>query len=165
MSGNVSAGFRPIRHDQLYQEATHDPYRPRQKLAEPSVCSECGVVYHEGRWRWGPPPEDSVEILCPACARERDEQPAGHIFLGGSFFTEHMDEVMNLVAHQEERQKDNHPLQRIMDVSQEGEQTVITTTDIHLARDIGTAIHDAYQGELDLQYNPDEWQLRVHWRR
>lgn len=165
MSGNVSAGFRPVRHDQLYQEETRDPYRPSAKLAEPSVCGECGAVYHEGRWRWGPLPEDSTEVLCPACARMRDDRPAGHIFLSGPFFEAHKDEVMHLVDHHEEKQKDEHPLQRIMDVLEEEAQTVITTTDIHLARDIGAAIHNAYQGELDLQYNPNECLLRVHWRR
>lgn len=165
MSGNVSAGFRPVRHDQLYQEDTHDPYRPQTKLPEPSVCGDCGAVYHEGRWRWGPLPEDSEEVLCPACARMRDDRPAGYVVLSGPFFEEHREEVLRLVDHHEEKQKDEHPLQRIMDVIEDDAQTTITTTDIHLAQDIGKAVHKAFQGDLDLQYNADEWLLRAIWRR
>ena len=41
----------------------------------------------------------------------------------------------------------------------------ITTTDIHLARGIGEALHHAYQGELEYHYNERENLLRVVWER
>lgn len=159
------AGFKRVRRDDIFEERTHDPYHPRGKLAEPAVCSECGAVYHDGRWRWGQPPEEPHEVLCPACARIRDHQPAGYLFIDGPFFAEHREELMGLLSHQEARQKDGHPLQRIMAVEENGNQVTITTTDIHLARDLGTALHSAYQGELEFHYNLDEYLLRVHWNR
>src|SRR5690349_4580543 len=45
------AGFRKIsRRDKMFEERVHDPYKARHKIAEPSVCSQCGAVFHEGRW-------------------------------------------------------------------------------------------------------------------
>jgi len=41
----------------------------------------------------------------------------------------------------------------------------ITTTDVHLARGIGEALHRAYKGELDYNFNDSEYLLRVRWRR
>ena len=42
---------------------------------------------------------------------------------------------------------------------------LVTTTDPHLARRIGEALHHAYKGELDYHYNKEEKLLRVVWRR
>jgi hypothetical protein len=41
----------------------------------------------------------------------------------------------------------------------------ITTTDIHLARGIGEALHHAYQGELEYHYHEKDNLLRVVWTR
>jgi hypothetical protein len=42
---------------------------------------------------------------------------------------------------------------------------MVTTTDPHLARRIGEALHDAYKGTLDYQYNKEDNLLRVTWSR
>ena len=52
-----------------------------------------------------------------------------------------------------------------MDIEKTEHGTSITTTDIHLARGIGEALHHAYQGELEFHYNPEQNLLRVNWRR
>jgi hypothetical protein len=44
-------------------------------------------------------------------------------------------------------------------------KTVIQTTDVHLARRLGDAVHHAYQGELDIQYARDDYVVRVYWTR
>lgn len=47
-----------------------------------------------------------------------------------------------------------------------GEQgTVITTTGMHMARDIGNAIHHAYHGKLKIDYENAETELHVSWNR
>ncbi|CAG9166014.1 hypothetical protein LMG23992_00666 [Cupriavidus laharis] len=47
-----------------------------------------------------------------------------------------------------------------------GEQgTVITTTGMHMARDIGNAIHYAYHGKLKIDYENAETELHVSWNR
>ena len=41
--------------------------------------------------------------------------------------------------------------------------TIITTTDIHLPRRIGQALHSAYKGSLDVHYDEEGYFIRVHW--
>jgi NMD protein affecting ribosome stability and mRNA decay len=158
------SGFgRITRHDNLFQERVHDAYKAKGKLHEPSVCSQCGAVFHEGRWQWLPAPADAHQETCPACHRIHDHFPAGFLSMKGEFFQSHRDEIMHLVRHHEQRERQEHPLQRIMAVEEKPGETLVTTTDIHLARDIGEALHHAYQGELEFHYNPEQNLLRVNW--
>lgn len=157
--------FHPIRHDRLLQEAEHDSYQSKGKLHEPTVCPDCGAVFHEGRWQWLERPADAHEERCPACQRLHDEFPAGYVHLTGDFLNEHEVEILNLVRHQETQEKSEHPLKRIMNTERTPEGYLITTTDIHLARRIGEAIHHAYQGDLEFHYNPQQFLLRVTWQR
>ena len=39
------------------------------------------------------------------------------------------------------------------------------TTDIHLPRRIGEALHHAHRGELDFHYDKEAYAIRVSWRR
>ena len=93
------------------------------------------------------------------CSRRKPRIPI--IRLAGAFLDAHRDEIMKLVRYEEQRQRSEHPLKRIMAIS----VILLTTTDAHLARGIGKAVHHAYQGELEFQYQPDEHLLRVHWER
>ncbi len=158
-------GFRQIQqHDALFKERVHDAYKAKGKLPEPSVCSLCGAVFHDGRWQWLPAPEGAHREICPACHRIHDHYPAGYLTLGGEFFRTHRDEIMHLVHNHEKHERAEHPLKRIMAVEEEKDgATLITTTDIHLARGIGEALHHAYQGELKFHYNPEQALLRVSW--
>lgn len=160
-----SAGFRPVRRDQLRQEREHDTYKLRGKLAEPSACGRCGAVYRAGRWQWGARPPGATEVVCPACQRIADRFPAGFVHVGGAFFAARRDELMKLLRHHEEKQKAEHPLARIMAIEEEADGILVTTTDMHLARDLGAALHHAYQGELAFHYNEAENLLRVNWSR
>lgn len=159
------AGFHAIRRDRLLQEAVHDSYKSKGKLPEPSICADCGAVFHGGRWQWLPKPKDAHQTLCPACHRMHDHFPAGYVSLSGNFFPAHEQEILQLVRHREAQEKTEHPLQRIMAIEKTEHGTMVTTTDIHLARGIGEAVHYAYQGELEFHYNPDQNLLRVNWSR
>ncbi len=85
--------------------------------------------------------------------------------MSGQFFEEHRQELLRLAHNVEAREKAEHPLKRIMDTEDQDGNTLITTTDIHLARSIGDALHDAYEGELDYEYTEEQNILRVTWRR
>jgi len=52
-----------------------DPYQLQQKLSDPTVCPQCGAVYHNGRWQWANRPEEGREALCSACRRINDKFP------------------------------------------------------------------------------------------
>lgn len=160
---SIPPGFLTVRRDRLWQEQIHDAYKTRGKLPEPTVCSQCGAIFHEGRWQWGKAPADAHPGICPACHRIHDHFPAGFLTLEGPFFQSNRDEIMRLVHNEEQRERAEHPLKRIMDIEESDGEVLVTTTDIHLARRIGEAVHHAYQGELEFHYNPDENLLRVHW--
>lgn len=158
-------GFHRVRRDQLRPEREHDSYKLPQKPPEPAACPECGAVFHGGRWQWGIKPRGAHELLCPACHRIRDRFPAGYLHLGGEFFAAHREELTKLLRHHEERARAEHALERIMGIEDTEQGSLVTTTDIHLARDLGEALHHAYRGELEFHYNEAEKLLRVHWRR
>jgi len=158
-------GFHPIRHDRLPLESVMDSYKAKGKLSEPTVCQDCGAVFQAGRWQWLPKPGNAHQTSCPACHRVRDHFPAGYVIMGGEFFTKHEREIMQLIQHREAQEKTEHPMQRIMAIEKSKLGTVVTTTDIHLARGIGEALHHAYRGELEFRYNPDQNLLRVNWIR
>jgi NMD protein affecting ribosome stability and mRNA decay len=154
-----------IRRDRLIQERRHDPYQARQKPAEPSACPECHAVFQGGRWQWGQPAADSHEVVCPACQRVGDRMPAGILTLCGEFHLAHRAEILGLIRHVEEREAKQHPLKRIMEVSESGDELEITTCEASLARAIGDAIRHAYRGELNYRYPEGSGVLRVEWRR
>ncbi|MDD5057719.1 MAG: BCAM0308 family protein [Sideroxydans sp.] len=158
-------GFHLVRRDQLLQEAQHDSYKNKGKLSEPTLCTGCGAVFHAGHWQWLEKPAKAHETTCPACSRIRDKFPAGYVSLAGDFFAAHEEEIRNLIQNHAAKEKSQHALQRLMDIVTLPVGAVITTTDIHLARGIGDALHHAYQGELEFHYNPGENLLRVNWTR
>ncbi len=160
-----AAGFHPIRRDRLPLETVMDSYKTKGKLPEPTVCPDCGAVFHDGRWQWLAKPKDAHQTTCPACHRIRDHFPAGYVTLSGDFFAKHEPEILQLIQHRETQEKAGHPLQRIMAIKKTESSTLVTTTDIHLARGIGEALHHAYQGELEFHYNSDQNLMRVNWSR
>ncbi len=161
----IPSGFHPVSHDRPLLEQHIDAYRLRGKLAEPTVCPQCHAVFHKGRWQWIEAPANAHNETCPACHRIHDQYPAGYVTLEGDFFNEHSNEIMRAVHNHEQHERAEHPLKRVMAVEKQGDATVVTTTDIHLARGIGEAVRHAYQGELELHYNPGENQLRAYWKR
>lgn len=156
-------GFKPIRHDRLLQEQLHDSYKTKGKIPEPSVCPQCGAVFNHGHWQWLTAPAGAHAATCPACHRIHDHFPAGYVSLHGNFFYQHRAELLQLINSVEKREKTEHPLKRIMAVEEKDDSVLVTTTDIHLARSIGDALHHAYQGALQYHYNPEQNLLRVEW--
>lgn len=153
------------RKDRVHQSDEKDPYASREKLPDPTVCPTCGAMYRKGRWIWGAAPADSHRTECPACRRIADGYPAGIVRFSGPFAEQHADEISGLARHVEEREKKEHALKRIMALEREADAIVVTTTDEHLARGIGEAVHHAYQGELDYRFSETENVLRVNWKR
>ena len=158
-------GVQPVYRTKPLLPHVDDSYKSRGKLPDPTLCPQCGAVFHSGRWQWLPKPESAHSELCPACHRIQDDFPAGYVKLEGQFLAQNRGEILAVVHNVEQREKAEHPLQRIMKIVEENGTVVVTTTDIHLARGIGEAVGHAYQGDLDLQYNTGENLLRVNWKR
>jgi hypothetical protein len=154
------------RQDRLLQEHVHDPYKTSQKLPEPSVCPVCKAVFHHGRWEWAESwPIDAHQAICQACHRTKDGYPAGVVTLTGAFALAHKTEILSLIRHHEKQENAEHPLHRIMQIDERPNEVVIRTTDMHLARRIGKALHDACKGELDTHYVEETFFVRVTWNR
>jgi NMD protein affecting ribosome stability and mRNA decay len=164
----MSAVLKPFQHgrgDQFPDERGSDSYSLRGKLLQPAVCPTCGAVYHEGRWQWLPRPPGAREVLCAACHRIADDEPAGYVNIEGELTAAKRAEMLSLLRHHEERAKAEHPMERIAAIRQEDGRTVVTTTDLHLARDLGRALESAFHGTLELKYNDRERMIRATWRR
>ncbi|MDH5506135.1 MAG: BCAM0308 family protein [Anaerolineae bacterium] len=153
------------RKNRLLKDQLHDVYRSGAKLSEPTVCPKCEAYYNKGRWTWNPAPADAVRAACPACRRIADKYPAGFIQLKGEFFNEHREEILNLVRNIETVQKADRPLERIMDIEDLGEHTLVTTTGVNIARRIGDSLARSYQGEFSFRYVEDDKSIRVYWER
>jgi NMD protein affecting ribosome stability and mRNA decay len=154
------------RRDRLMHEHIHDPYKTPHKLPEPTVCPDCGAVYHDGRWQWiEPAPANAHQTSCQACHRIRDKYPAGHIMLRGSFVRDHRAELLQLARHHEEAEKKLHPLHRIMQIEAKADSIAIETTDLHLPHRIADALEHAYHGELTVHYDQEGHFIRVNWQR
>ena len=153
------------RKDRLVKERGHDAYHSRTKLPDPTVCTECGAVYMKGRWIWTDAPEGADHTTCPACRRIADRFPVGHIEMKGDFFSAHRDEILNLVQHIEQKEKSSHPMERIMAIDDAPNGAIVTTTGIHLARGIGSALSSAYCGSLTVKYLNEDTCVKVNWVR
>jgi len=161
---NNNLHWRPVRRDELWDDENHDPYRSREKYSDGTRCPDCGAHYHHGRWHW----VDAAvrhEKRCPACARIHDQYPAGYVHITGEFAHAHWDDIVRLMRHREALQKAEHPLERIMSLRVEDGDLAVTTTGVHLAKNLGDALHSAYKGALTCQYNDSEHLLRVAWSR
>jgi NMD protein affecting ribosome stability and mRNA decay len=145
------------------QDHILDPYQRQQKLEEGTVCPQCGAAFHEGRWQWLRLPRAAAKELCPACRRIGDRFPAGTVTLRGAIAHEHKEEIIRLARHQEEAEKQEHPLNRIMNIEEDAEGITISTTDIHLPRRIGEAVKRAWRGNLAIQFEEDGYSVRVDW--
>ena len=157
--------FKPGEQREVFPGLENDPYLLRRKHSEPTVCSHCGAVYRDGRWQWLPRPDDAEEAICTACHRIADRVPAGYVYIDGPFAQEHRAELLQLIDRHAQRARAAHPMQRVMSIDAEDRKIVVTTTDVHLARGIGSALKSAFQGELELDYPSDEKLVRVYWRR
>ena len=134
-----------------------------QALAEAGELTRPSVP--KGRWTWNQRPAKAQETICPACHRINDKYPKGMLTLNGPYFIANRTEILNLARNEEAKEKKEHPLARIMAIEEHPEGTVITTTDTHLPRRIGEALHHAYDGNFSFHYDEGEQFVRAKWTR
>lgn len=164
-SGNPGPVAGPRRWGRAQSRSVTDPYTATKKLREPTACPQCGAVYHAGHWQWLERPASAHEELCPACHRIEDEFPAGELTVSGQFLARHRDEIRQIILRQQEIEKSEHPLNRVMKIDDANDAIVVTTTEIHLPRRIGEALKSAFDGELEFSYDEDGYFLRATWHR
>lgn len=158
--------MRNIARREILAEDPGSPYYELRKYPEPTVCSECGLVYHKGRWtNSSAVPTKANRELCPACKRIQDRNPGGVVYLEGSYLHTHREEILNTAKNQEKLARESRPLQRIMWIKPTDKGLEIATTNVHLARRIGEAIYQAHKGTLDIKYSEGDRFARIYWHR
>jgi hypothetical protein len=143
-----------------------EPYLPKRGLPDGARCKKCGITYHGKRWQMaGTGAEPSCEVVCPACQRMEDGNPAGVVTLSGAYLAAHGEDILNTVKQQEAKHREKNPLGRIMEITNEKGQIVITTTEDKLAQKIGREIYKSQKGELHYKWSHDQHMVRVDWSR
>jgi len=149
-----------------------DPYIQTGSPQEVKICSQCRSVYHDQRWYLREQvPEEVLKdrqigyILCPACLKIRDRLPGGVIHLAGSFLAAHKEEILNLIRNEGNRAMAINPLERIIDIQNDGTGLEVLTTNEKLAQRIGRALHKAYDGNIKYRWSEDTKLARVSWER
>ncbi|MCB9883685.1 MAG: hypothetical protein H6832_17305 [Planctomycetes bacterium] len=105
-----------------------------------------------------------VRGLCPACERIRDRMPAGIVELS-MVPSELREEIVHMIENLEQRERVEHPLERLMDIesSRDGELR-ITTTGMHLSRGIASALRRRFHQGVNIQYPDGDGPVRIAWR-
>ena len=146
-------------------EHANDAYRPDHKLAEHTTCPQCHASIRDGQWQWLEADVGAAKTVCPACRRIHDGFPAGYVSVEGDFFANHRVELLALVQQHATQATAEHPMWRLMRTDDTPEGVMFTTTDTHLAREIGGALHDEYGGNVNYSFSNAHELLRVHWNR
>ena len=148
--------------------------RGRDDLPGIEVCKNCGNVHMNDRWyRHDKAPEEAsapdaprFEVICPGCKQVNDRNPGGILTLSGKFLVEHREEIMNLIRHEEDKATGVNPLEKVMEITEESEDTVIiTTTNEFLVQRFGKSVNSAYKGEFELKFGGNDVPVRVNWHR
>ena len=154
------------RRNKLIQEYNHDPYYLKEKINDPAVCRQCGVVYRNGTFEWvEKAPTKAAKISCPACKRIEARYEGGVLYLEGEFLAKHKDEIINIIKNTEYNERNSRPLERIIDMVVNDGKIKIKTTYEHMARRIGEAVHKACKGNMSIQYPEGEKYVRIAWSR
>jgi hypothetical protein len=130
-------------------------------------CPKCDLIFQNGVWKRGAL-ESSHEMhwkLCPACIQIRDKQIGGTIKCTGSFIENHRQEILNRINNVARQTSETHPLERLINTSENKNQIVVSATTEHLIARIGKALERDFGGTLELRYAPEDKYATAQWHR
>lgn len=144
-----------------------DAYQEKDGVKGGAYCG-CGAVFRNKRWfseESVTKPEGGQELVCPACRRINDRNPAGIVSLSGTFFAAHETEINNVIHNTAQAAVTKNPLGRVMEICHEKDGVTITTTDVKLAQKIGREVFKSHGGELKFMWSHAVGPVRVAWSR
>jgi NMD protein affecting ribosome stability and mRNA decay len=165
---------RKIAFEEKGQRTTRstDVYIPKEGLKEVSFCTKCGILYRNKRWYIDEQEQEAVRkdphahgLVCPACQRVEDNNPAGIVTLTGDYLSGHEREILDLVTNRETHHRAKNPLARIMSLNKNDGEVVISTTEEKLAEALGREMYKAHKGELHYRWSHSDRFVRVNWSR
>jgi len=159
----------PIRRN---VEDFDDPYLPQESPRGTVICQECHAVHQADRWSFDPRiyqeavrSDDVHYAVCPACRKLHDRLPGGIVTLQSDFIPQHRSEILNLIRNEDVRARNVNPLERVMEIEEDGTRIVVTTSNEKLAQRLGRAVFRAYGGQVAYRWLQDAKQARVMWTR
>ncbi|MDD2540599.1 MAG: BCAM0308 family protein [Desulfuromonadaceae bacterium] len=144
-----------------------DVYQEKGGVKGVAYCA-CGAEFRNKRWYCGDSgtvQNEGHELVCPACHRIADHNPAGIVSLSGEFLADHESEIHNLINNTAQTSVLRNPLGRVMDICNDTGGITITTTDVKLAQKIGREVFKSYGGQLQYTWTHAESPVRVTWSR
>lgn len=163
MTGRTKRPGRKLDRPRGVEARNAKPLVRGRKAAGARACRVCGLVQQAGTWRSAVPEDAGLAPgLCPACKRIRDGYPAGTIRLDGRFAAQ-AEEIRRIARNVERAEREEHPLERLMGVEESAGELVITTTGVHVARQIAHAIARRFHRKARLRYADREDLVRVEW--
>jgi hypothetical protein len=144
-----------------------NPYGRPEKYPSDTKCPGCGLLFHEGIWKWKDQDAKAApqSKLCPACLQIRDGHTGGVVELDGSFTVSHRQELLNRIRNVEKQTLSERPLERIISIKESKTRIFVSATTEHLAARIGKAIQRDFGGTLDLRYAPEDKFASARWYR
>jgi len=128
------------------------PAGPAEPLGTSATCGTCGAVEEDGRWAWPETPGLRLgDATCPACERILGRRPAATIRLRGCGPSTRSAALKRL-SSVECAEKAEHPQERILDVAEAGGELVVTTTGLHLARRMTSALKRALHPRVSVRF-------------
>jgi hypothetical protein len=94
--------------------------------------------------------------------RIRDRRPAGTLRLPRELGVRRL-ELQRLIRNVERAERKEHPLERLMGLEEVEGSFVVTTTGVHLARQLAHKLAHALHRRARLSYQGREGTLRVDW--
>jgi len=158
-----------LARDQL--QDTNNQYIPEFHIEDDTVCSRCHAFYQNQHWNRDEGRAETMinaganQIVCPGCKIIEERNPRGIVTLSGDYWPRHRDDILNLVRNEETRGMHTNPLERIIDVREEGDRLIIETTNEKLAQKIARSIDKAHNGSLDYHWPNGNHLVRVYWER
>ncbi|MEN3046144.1 MAG: BCAM0308 family protein [Candidatus Hydrothermales bacterium] len=157
------------RTDKRFTYKLRDPYMDKSLYSDPTICPTCGLIYHKKRWVNNPEllkkikeNEKRVEHKdCPACRKIKDKYPLGIVEIRGDFVIKKNEEIHSRVKHIAADEYIHNPLERIIDVKEEGDKITIETTTEHLAEKIGKNIAKTFKKNIKIIFSETDKFVRV----
>ncbi|MCE9625957.1 MAG: hypothetical protein K8R69_10995 [Deltaproteobacteria bacterium] len=163
-------GRRSVRNRNGHDK--HDTYWNQAQPKDHSFCGKCSAIYHNKHWFFDEKKLETLraeaanhQVLCPACHKIQDHFASGRVLMSGEFLREHREEILNLVKNAEKRAMGMNPLERIIEIANNGKGIEITTTHEKLAQRIGKSLYRAFSGTVDYQWARGDKMARVSWCR
>ena len=132
------------------------------------ICEKCNAVYYYKSWKHGFSNYKHLNenksinfITCPACKMIKDKKFEGKVIFE-NVPKEYREEILNNIKNTGERAYKRDPMDRVIEVSEPGDNIEVTTTENQLARNIARQIERAHKGaKADIKWSKEESTARI----